>query len=87
MAGRHVFWLVNALMAGGVLVASGLPFSDGFEGYAVGTTFVAEKNGWQSPDAAVVVETVVVYDGAKAVVLPAETALVPAMLLCGSISM
>ena len=49
--------------------------NDGFEGYALGQTFVAPTGGWSSTDAGVMVTNSQVHSGNRAVVLPGNTAL------------
>lgn len=57
------------------LGASSIPFFDGFEGYASGTMFLVETNGWQANAAGVVVQTGVKHTDTNAVVLPSESSL------------
>ena len=50
-------------------------FSDDFESYANGATFTTPINGWHSPTNTVVVQTVVVNGGSKAVELPSDSSM------------
>ncbi len=72
--------LAILLLLGAALAASAappsLPFSDGFEGYAVGTPLTnLDANGWGASSNSVVVENTVAASGPNAVLLPGDTTL------------
>lgn len=57
------------------LEASTVPFSDGFEEYPPGTTFLIETNGWGANKDTLAVQEVTSHSGARAVVCPSGTTL------------
>lgn len=63
-------WL--AMTACCAIAASTVPFTDGFEGYTNGATFLIETNGWQANTNTVVVQTNTVSGGTNAVDIAPE---------------
>jgi hypothetical protein len=63
------------LVIGWLAGATAQAFTDGFEAYTNGTTFVAPTNGWQASSALVAVQTNSVIEGTNAVISPESTVL------------